>query len=134
MDGSLWTEVRGRKSDGRKFVDGSPMDESPWTEVYGWKFVDRSPTDVRRTSDESWTEVRRKFLDGSSTYVERVELSRRCDDGGWRRYTATLRNAVTMAGNAVVCNVVATLAGNALQFATFLRRYCSNALDLATLL
>jgi hypothetical protein len=39
-----------------------------------------------------------------------------------------------MAGNAVARNVVAALAGNALQLAAFLRRYCSNALDLAALL
>jgi hypothetical protein len=39
-----------------------------------------------------------------------------------------------MAGNVVTRNVVAALAGNALQLAAFLRRYCSNALDLAALL
>jgi hypothetical protein len=39
-----------------------------------------------------------------------------------------------MAGNAVARNIVAALAGNALQLAAFLRRYYSNALDLATLL
>ncbi|CAK9190344.1 unnamed protein product [Sphagnum troendelagicum] len=35
-------------------------------------------------SDGSWTDVRRK------SDVERVELSRRCDDGGRRRYTAAM--------------------------------------------
>jgi hypothetical protein len=59
-------------------------------------------------------------LDGSPTYVERVELSRRCGNGGRLRYTVALRNAATMAENAVARNVVAALAGNALQFATFL--------------
>ncbi len=73
-------------------------------------------------------------LDESSTYVERVELRRRCGDGKWRRYTAAPRDAATMTGNSVARNVVAALAGNALQLTTFLRRYYSNALDLATLL
>jgi hypothetical protein len=39
-----------------------------------------------------------------------------------------------MVENAVARNVVAALAGNALQLAAFLRCYYSNALDLATLL
>jgi hypothetical protein len=39
-----------------------------------------------------------------------------------------------MAGSVATRNVVAALAGNALQLATFLRRYYSNALDVATLL
>jgi hypothetical protein len=74
------------------------------------------------------------MFDESPTYVERVELNRRCDDGGRRCYTATPRKAAMMAGNAVARNVVAALVGNVLQLAVFLRRYCSNALDLATLL
>ncbi len=112
MDGSLWTKVCGRKV----------VDESLWTEVRGRKSDGR-----QRTSDES------------PTYVERVELSRRCGNGGRWRYTAALRNVATMAENAVVCNVVAALAGNALDLAALLRwpatRRCyDNALDLATLL
>jgi hypothetical protein len=91
--------------------------------------VDRSLTDV----DERPTKVGRKF-DESPTYVERVKLSRHCGDGGQRRYTAALRNAATMAGNTVARNIVAALASNALQLATFLRRYCSNTLDLVALL
>ncbi len=79
-----------------------------------------------RKSDESWAEVRRTS-DESPTYVERVELSRRCGDGGRQCYTAAPRNTATMAGNAVARNVVAALAGNALQLAAFLRHYCSNA-------
>jgi hypothetical protein len=113
-------EVRRTKVRGRKSVDESSTDESSWTEV-------------RRTSDESWTEVRRTSNE-SSTYVERVELSRRCGDGGRRRYIIAPRNAALMAGNVVARNVVTSLAGNALQLATFLRRYCSNALDLVMLL
>ncbi len=114
------TKVRGRKFNGRK------LDGSLWTKVQRTKVR-------RRTSDESWAEVQRTF-DESPTYVERVELSRRCDDGGRRCYTAAPRNAATMTGNAVARNVVAALAGNALQLAAFLRRYYNNALDLAALL
>ncbi len=131
-------QYAGRKFDGRKAVDGSSTDESSWTEVRRkldrslWTKVQR--TKVRRcTYDESWAEVRRTS-DESPTYVERVELSRRYRDGERQCYTAAPRNATTMAGNAVARNVVAALAGNALQLATFLRRYCSNALDLAALL
>ncbi len=94
------------------------MDRSLWTEVRGQK-SDESWTEVRRTFDESWTEVRRTS-DESLIYVERVELSRRCGDGGRRRYTAAPRNAATMAGNAVARNVVAALACNALQLVAFL--------------
>ncbi len=102
--------------------DGSSTDESLWTEV--------QQTKVGRKSDKSWTDV------------ERVEFSRRCGDGGRRRYTAAPRNAATMAENAIARNVVAALAGNALQLAAFLRRYydnvtrrcCGNALDLAAVL
>jgi hypothetical protein len=83
-----------------------------------------------RKSNESWTEVRRTS-DESSIYVERVELNRRCGDGGRWRYIAAPRNAATMVGNVVAHNIVAALAGNALQLATFLRHYCS---ILATLL
>ncbi len=81
----------------------------------------------------SWTEVRRTF-DESPTYVECVELIRHCGNGGRWRYTVAPRNAATMAGNDVARNVVAALAGNALHLAAFLQRYCSNTLDLATLL
>ncbi len=111
----MWTEVQRTKVRGRK------SDES-WTEVCGRKFVDIRPTKVGRKSDES------------SIYVERVKFNRRCGDGGRQCYTAALRNVATMAGNAVARNVVTALAGNALQLAVFLRRYCSNALDLAALL
>ncbi len=114
MDESLWTEVQ-RKLDG-----------SLWTKVQRTKVC-------RRTSVESWAEVW-WTSDESPTYVERVELNRRCGDGGRQCYTATPRNAATMARNAVARNVVAALADNALQLAAFLRRYCSNALDLAALL
>jgi hypothetical protein len=48
--------------------------------------------------------------------------------------TAVHYNAAAMAGSVTTRNVVAALASNALQFATFLRRYCNNALDLAALL
>jgi len=39
-----------------------------------------------------------------------------------------------MAGSVAARNVVAALAGNALQLAAFFQRCCSNALDVATLL
>jgi hypothetical protein len=39
-----------------------------------------------------------------------------------------------MAESVAARSIVTTLAGNALQFAAFLRRCCSNALDVATLL
>jgi hypothetical protein len=39
-----------------------------------------------------------------------------------------------MAGSVAARSVVTVLANNALQLATFLRRCCSNALDIATLL
>ncbi len=80
MDESLWTEVRGRKSDGQKSVDESPMDRSP-------------------------------------TYIGRVELSRRCGDGGHRRNSsqrnttamAGQRGAATMQARATVARVAAAL-------------------------
>jgi len=84
--------------------------------------------DAGRTSDESQTDVR------WTSDVRRVELSRRCGDGGRRRYIAAPRNATTMAENVAARSVVAALAGNALQLAAFFRRCCSNALDVATLL
>jgi hypothetical protein len=39
-----------------------------------------------------------------------------------------------MAKNVAARNVVAALADNSLQLAMFFRRYCNNALDVATLL
>jgi len=65
------------------------------------------PTDGSRSTDEScpWTEVVRrtkvvrgwkssdeqKSVDGSPTYVGRVELHRRCGDGGQRRCIAAMQ-------------------------------------------
>jgi hypothetical protein len=92
--------------------DGSSTDKSPWTEVCGRK-LDGSPTDVQQKLDRSPTEVQRTS-DESPTYVERVELSRRCGDGGRRHYTAAPCNAAMMAGNTIARNVIAALAGNAL--------------------
>jgi hypothetical protein len=95
-------------------------------------------------SNDAGPDVGRKFdgrkLDGRPTKVGRksevgrVKLSRRCGDGGRRRYTAAPRNAAAMAGSVAARSVVAALAGNALQLAAFFRRCCSNALDVATLL
>jgi hypothetical protein len=82
--------------------------------------LDKSPTEVPRTSDESWTEVQ-QTSNGSPIYVEHVKLNRHCDDGGRRRYTAVFHNAATMARN-----VIAALAGNALQLVAFLRHYYNN--------
>jgi len=89
---------------------------------------------VGRTSDESWTDVGRKTDEswtniGRTSDVERVKLSRRCGDGGRQHYTAAPRNATTMAGSVAAHSVVAALADNALQLATFFRHCCSNALD-----
>ncbi len=147
VDGSLWTKVQRTKVRGRK------SDKSSWTEVRRkldgslWTKVQRTKV-RRRTSDESWAEVQRTS-DESPTYVERVELSHLCGNGGRRCYTAAPRNAVTMAGNAVARNVVTALASNAVLLrqcvgpcsgaATTtrwtLQRCCyDNALDLATLL
>jgi len=39
-----------------------------------------------------------------------------------------------MAGNVAARSVVTALAGNTLQLVAFFQRYCSNALDVATLL
>jgi hypothetical protein len=44
----------------------------------------------------------------------RVELSRRCGDGGRQRYIAAPRNAAAMAGSVTARSVVAALAINAL--------------------
>jgi len=89
-------------------------------------------------SRDAGPDVGRKFdgrkLDGRLTKVGRVELSRRCDDGRWRRYIAAPRNVATMAGSIAARSIVAALADNTLQLAAFFRRYCSNALDVATLL
>ncbi len=144
---SPWTEVQRTKVRGRK------SDES-WTDI--WRKLDRSWTKVPRTShfrwisneswtdvggrstkvgqksDKSWTEVQ-QTSDESPTYVERVELSRHYGDGGRRCYTAAPRNVATMVRNAVARNIIAALAGNALQLAAFLWRYCNNALDFAML-
>jgi hypothetical protein len=102
--------------------------------------------EVGRTSDEN------------PTFVECVELNHRCNDGERWHYTTTPRNVATMAGSVITRNVVAALAGNALQLATLLRHWLAmccnlqrcygvitamrwtsqccydNALDLATLL
>jgi hypothetical protein len=76
-------------------------------------------------------------LDESGTNVGRVKL----DDMAAATAVTVYCNVAAMAGSATACNVVAALAGNALQFIAFLRRCCNNAtamasntLDLATLL
>jgi len=89
---------------------------------------DAGRTSNGSSTDESRTDVRRK------SDVERVELSRRCGDGGRRRYTTAPRNAAVMAGSIAARSVVAALAGNALQLAAFFRHCCNNALDVKTLL
>jgi len=103
----------GRKFDERK-LDGCPMKVG--RELDGRK-LDGRPMKVGRKSD-----------------VGRVELSRRCGDGGRRCYTAAPHNAVAMAGSVAARSIVAALAVNALQLAAFFRRCCSKALDVATLL
>jgi hypothetical protein len=59
--------------------------------------------DVGRKFDESRTGVGRTKVgwtsDGRLTKVGRAELSRRCGDGGQRRYTVAPRNAAAMAGS-----------------------------------
>ncbi|CAM6026182.1 unnamed protein product [Sphagnum balticum] len=63
-DGSSWMEVRRAKVHGRKFVDGSWMDESPWMEIR-WakvrgrkldeqKSVDGSPINKRKSTTHYW--------------------------------------------------------------------------------
>jgi hypothetical protein len=107
----------GRMSDGRK-LDGRP------TKV-GRK-SNGCPTEVGRTSDKSRTKIQ-QTSDESRTCRTQPPLRR------WRA-AALPRNAAAMAGSIAARSVVATLADNALQLAAFLRRCCSNALDVATLL
>jgi len=90
-------------------------------------------TQVEHRTEVGRTKVGRTF-DERPTKVGRVEHSCRCGDGGRRRYTAAPRNAAVMVGSVAARNVVAALVDNALQLATFFRRCCSNALDVATLL
>ncbi|CAK9856564.1 unnamed protein product [Sphagnum jensenii] len=63
--------------------------------------LDRRPTKVGRKLDRHPTKVGRK------SDVGRVELSRRCGDGGRRHYTGAPRNTATMAGSVAACSIVA---------------------------
>jgi len=77
-------------------------------------------TPWRRTQDGRRTEVERKS-DESPTDVERIELSRRCCDGRWRRCTAAPGNATLQRGRQSTTTCCYGEAGKALQLATVAR-------------
>ncbi len=90
--------------DGRKSSDGSP-----WTEV-----VRRTKVVRGRKSSDGQKSVDRSPTDGSPTYVGRVELHRRCCDGGQRRCTAAMQAraataCVAQRGNAIATRVAREL-------------------------